>query len=148
MIMVQKHRIKQRLQNCKVIEQDNDELPNIQEIAEMLPLSEELQKVQINDDLSNIQETTVKKVEANKKKKPTKSTIEKMPKLSIRFDHIDHLPDFDKSDERLGYRCKLEGCGKQTTVFCTKCKVHLCIVPGKSNRGRNCFKKFHILKEN
>lgn len=104
MIMVQKHRMKQRLQNCKVIEQDNDELPNIQEIAEMQPLSEELQKVQINDELSNIQETTVKKVEANKNKKLTKSSIEKMPRLSIRFDHIDHLPDFDKSDERLGYR--------------------------------------------
>lgn len=120
--MVQKHRVNQRLQNCKVIEQDNDEFPNMHKIAEMLPLSEELQKVQINDELSNIQVTTVKKVEANKKK-PTKSSIEKMPKLSIRFDHIDHLPDFDKTDERLGYRCKLDGCGKQTTVFCTKCKV-------------------------
>lgn len=73
---------------------------------------------------------------------------EKMPKLSIRFDGIQHVPDFDDSNERRGFRCKRNKCGKQTTVFCEKCKVHLCFVPGKSNRGRNCFKKFHQLNEN
>lgn len=81
---------------------------------------------------------------------PTKTAYEKNPKLSIRFDGMNHLPEYDnhKDDERKGFRCKLDGCGKQTTVYCDKCKVHLCFLPGKSARHRNCFKKFHILKEN
>lgn len=82
-----------------------------------------------------------------KEKKPN-TAQEKLPKLSIRFDGIQHFINFDDNSQRKGFRCKLTGCGKQTTVYCEKCNVHLCFVPAKSSRGRNCFKKFHVLKEN
>lgn len=75
-----------------------------------------------------------------------KSAYEKLPKLSIRFDRMDHVPNFDHNEKRNGFKCKLKGCGKQTTVYCEKCKVHLCFCPGL--RGRNCFKNFHILENN
>lgn len=83
-----------------------------------------------------------------KRKEATKSANEKMPSLSTRFDGIQHLPNYDRDDGRKGFRCKLEGCGKPTTVYCEKCKVHICFMPGKSSRERNCFKKFHLLEEN
>lgn len=76
-----------------------------------------------------------------------KTTCEKMPKPSLRFNGKTHLPKFDDDDERKGYRCKLEGCSKQTTAFCETCNVHLCIKPGKKGRSRNCFRIFHILNE-
>lgn len=81
-----------------------------------------------------------------KQNQANKSTYEKLPKLAIRFDDINHLPNYDNDDVRHGIRCKMEGCGKRTTIYCEKCKVHLCFLPGK--RGRNCFKKFHIFNEN
>lgn len=81
-----------------------------------------------------------------KAKTCVKTQYEKMPKLSLRFDGRDHLPDFDS--EKSSFRCKFEDCGIHTTVFCTKCKVHICFVPGLSNRSRNCFKEFHSLELN
>lgn len=80
------------------------------------------------------------------KKTSKKSQYKKLPKLSIRFDRIDHVASFDSADERKSHRCKFDGCGKTTTVHCEKCKVHLCFLPG--TRGRNCFKKCHQLDEN
>lgn len=74
-----------------------------------------------------------------------KATYEKLPKPSIRFSDTRHLPNFDT---KKGHRCKLEGCGQQTVVFCETCRVHLCFVTGQSGRSRNCFRKFHILEEN
>lgn len=94
----------------------------------------------------SIQTSTNVDVEKIRKKVNAVKIHEKMPLLSIRFDNYRHYPDFD--DERRGFRCKYNKCGKQTTIFCEKCKVHLCFVPGRSNRGRNCFKKFHELEEN
>lgn len=77
------------------------------------------------------------------KARRAKSQQEKMPKLSERFDGLNHLPGGDdKSGPRKGYRCKRNGCGKSTTFFCTKCKVHLCITT-----DRNCFIAFHNLSE-
>lgn len=93
----------------------------------------------------------LKKKELSKvTEKPTatkKTAYEKLPKPSLRFDGKTHLPKFD-CDERKGYRCKLEDCSKQTSVYCETCDVHLCFVPGKNGKGRNCFRKFHILNEN
>lgn len=83
------------------------------------------------------------------KMKPNRAShtqYEQMPKLSIRFDGGAHMISYDL--ERKGIKCKLPGCNKQTPVFCEKCNVHLCFVPGQSGRHRNCFKKFHILSKN
>lgn len=114
-------------------------------------IREEQPKQEFNEELRDV--TLLKKCEEAKKvteNEPTKREYEKLPKPSIRFDGKHHLPDFDhREDGRRGYRCKLEGCGKQTTVYCDKCKVHICFVPGeKKDRRRNCFKKFHTLEEN
>lgn len=65
---------------------------------------------------------------------------EKMPELSIRFDQTGHSFNIDKSRQ---VRCKLEKCGKKSYIFCTKCKVHLCL---NIQENRNCFADFHSLK--
>lgn len=75
-----------------------------------------------------------------------KAKKETMPKPSIRFDGVAHWSKFDDPEEgRKGFKCKKEGCGQSTPVFCEKCNVHLCFVVGKN--GRNCFRSFHILEE-
>lgn len=71
---------------------------------------------------------------------------EKMPDRSIRFDGINHWINCHENGKKAA-RCKLEGCNKQTSVYCEKCKVHLCFVPS-SLSSRNCFKAFHILNAN
>lgn len=133
-----------------------------EENFEMLPkevtatLHPTCEKVKIDENQSKsyqqlyeVEEETEEKETTKARKRNIKITQhEKMPKLSIRFDGVQHIPDFDDNSERKGFRCKLKNCGKQTTVFCEKCNVHLCFLPGKSNRGRNCFKKFHQLAEN
>lgn len=71
---------------------------------------------------------------------------EKLPKPSLRFDKFDHLPYFDDpTKNKKGYKCKREGCGLSTSVYCSKCQVHLCFVPGK--KGRNCFSDFHSVEK-
>lgn len=107
-------------------------------------LPEEINTVKQFDTAKNDEEPT-KRVQG---KRNNITPHEEMPSLSIRFDGIQHMPNFDDRNERRGFRCKLKKCGKQTTVFCEKCNVHLCFVPGKTDRGRNCFKKFHQLHEN
>lgn len=124
-----------------------------QETFDMLPEKEPMtvndkDTTKLNQKLNEVQkESGKKKVMKSREKKAKIGVHEKMPKLSIRFDGVQHIPDFDDINERKGFRCKRDKCGKQTTVFCEKCQVHLCFVPGKSNRGRNCFKKFHQLNE-
>ncbi|BES89619.1 Hypothetical protein NTJ_02426 [Nesidiocoris tenuis] len=54
------------------------------------------------------------------------------PVKSVRFDHVDHMPEFSIKKNR----CRV--CQKTTTVYCPKCNVHLCFTP-----NRNCAKKFH-----
>lgn len=73
-----------------------------------------------------------------------RAKFEKAPKLALRFADIKHTINYDVNNK--GFRCKFSNCGKHTTVYCETCNVHLCFIPGK--RGRNCFKKYHILDEN
>lgn len=80
------------------------------------------------------------------KKVPRRSPYEKMPSPSIRFDGMNHWINCD-GNVRKGVKCKLKDCGKQTSVYCEKCKVHLCFVPS-NQASRNCFKTFHILNVN
>ena len=55
---------------------------------------------------------------------------------SVRFDGLNHLPGC--TDGKTGRKmCAV--CRASTNVYCTKCKVHLCMFS-----GRNCFKPFHI----
>jgi len=54
----------------------------------------------------------------------------------IRYDHIDHLPQFD--DLEYATLCKNEGCSKKSHVICRKCKIHLCVTS-----KRNCFYEYH-----
>ena len=54
---------------------------------------------------------------------------------SIRFDTKNHLPD--AADGKTGRKmCAV--CKASTNVYCTKCKVHLCMFS-----SRNCFIPFH-----
>lgn len=80
-------------------------------------------------------------LQQEKKKKKTKKTIkknanEKRPPNSKRYDQCNHFPLRSKES----VRCKNEGCGKKTDIYCKKCNVHLCLM----NR-RNCFTNFHLL---
>lgn len=65
-----------------------------------------------------------------------KGCYETRPFQDMRYDGYNHLPTYDEKKENS--RCKMEDCKGKTHIFCTKCKVHLCIL-----KGRNCFNKFH-----
>ncbi|CAI6348887.1 unnamed protein product [Macrosiphum euphorbiae] len=54
----------------------------------------------------------------------------------LRYDHINHLPEFD--DLKDATLCKNEGCSKKSHTTCTKCNVHLCMT-----KKRNCFYEYH-----
>ena len=70
-------------------------------------------------------------------KKKCKS--EKKPDHKQRFNDVKHLPIIEKN--RL-VRCKKEGCEGKSYIFCSDCKIHLCLnIP----KNRNCFKDFHEL---
>lgn len=57
------------------------------------------------------------------------------PTDAVRTDGHNHWPEFAASKPR---RCKLQGCKVSSTVWCTKCKVYLCL------KGRkNCFVEYH-----
>lgn len=76
--------------------------------------------------------------------KKLKTQKEIMPSHLLRYDGSEHWITYDNPNEiRKGYRCKKEGCGLPTTVYCVKCNVHMCFVTGK--KGRNCFTSFHKL---
>jgi len=49
-------------------------------------------------------------------------TSETLPHLETRKDEVGHFPIYDNSK----LRCKKEGCGAKTHVYCKKCNVHLC----------------------
>ncbi|XP_061567214.1 piggyBac transposable element-derived protein 3-like [Cololabis saira] len=57
------------------------------------------------------------------------------PVADVRYDQVDHFPVFIEKG-----RCRFCSDG-QTTIYCQKCGVRLCIVTGKS--PRNCFQIFH-----
>lgn len=124
--------------------------------CENIDLVENLAQVEIKcqeEKKEAIQEKSFRFICKSPQKKGTKEkcelkrrTFEKLPKLSVRFANVQHIPNYDKDNHRKGFRCKLKGCGKQTTVYCETCEVHLCFLPGK--QGRNCFRVFHVLDEN
>lgn len=66
--------------------------------------------------------------------KKIKNEIAPRPYDEIRYDKMDHCPDFTKKGR---FRFCSTG---QTSVICLKCNVRLCHV-----EGRNCFKIFHYL---
>lgn len=103
-------------------------------------LTEQMEQIDVAENF------VLKKTRSTKLPNTLKTPKEKMPLNSIRFNGLQHDIDFDNPNEpRKGFRCKKEGCGQSTTVFCNTCKVHLCFVTGKN--GRNCFKRFHNLNE-
>lgn len=53
---------------------------------------------------------------------------------NIRFDGLDHIPEY--SENRI--RCKRKSCKSKTQVYCSKCKVHLCL-----NLKNNCYREYH-----
>lgn len=103
-------------------------------------IAEQMQQVAVAD------KVVLKRTRSTKPPNTSKTSKEKMPLNSLRFNGLQHDIEFDNPNEpRKGFRCKKEGCGLPTTVYCDTCKVHLCFVTGKN--GRNCFKRFHKLNE-
>lgn len=75
---------------------------------------------------------------SGQKKSKQRSKTEKKPANKIRYDQIGHLPEFD--EKKNPTRCKNDDCRHTTHAFCSKCRVHLCLL-----QSRNCFRDFHVL---
>lgn len=87
----------------------------------------------------NIEQTGQKRSNSSEKIiVSTKKRNTAKPEDSDRYDLLGHFPEINRN---LRARCKNETCNLKTSVFCIKCKVHLCLID-----GRNCFKNFHIKK--
>ncbi len=54
---------------------------------------------------------------------------------AVRLDGVNHLPENVAERARL---CKVSGCKGRSTIWCTKCKVYLCV-----KKGQSCFFRFH-----
>lgn len=65
--------------------------------------------------------------------KRRKPNAQSAPHKDIRLDMMDHWTVMDKKG-----RCKLPNCSGQTRMFCSKCKVNLCLTAEK-----NCFYSYH-----
>ena len=65
-----------------------------------------------------------------------RSAKETRANSDILTDGIDHMKEYDSKKEAT--RCKRSSCTGKTHVYCDKCNVHYCFVP-----GRNCFKMEH-----
>lgn len=107
--------------------------------------SEPLQKAPLNQHVSTKNLPSIKPTLRKREGLPLEQDMnstkkfksEKRPDLKQRFSDVKHLPVIDKSKL---VRCKKEGCEKKSYVFCSDCKVHLCLnIPS----NRNCFKDFH-----
>ena len=61
-------------------------------------------------------------------------TRRRRPAEEVIHDHTDHFPGSHPKRQR----CKNLPCTGKTTVFCLKCKLHLCL-----STERNCFCEFH-----
>lgn len=57
------------------------------------------------------------------------------PTDAVRLDGLNHWPNNVACEQR---RCKLPGCKKKSVVWCTKCRVYLCV-----KKEQNCFVLFH-----
>ena len=62
-----------------------------------------------------------------------KSACEQLPTVDVRLDGIDHRPLWGGRQT-----CKKPTCKEKSFVYCSKCKVHLCL-----NKSRNCFDDVH-----
>lgn len=59
------------------------------------------------------------------------------PPVQLRTAMAGHLPIID--EENTNHRCRMPGCkAKKARVYCSTCKMHLCLVT-----GRNCYKRYH-----
>jgi Transposase IS4 len=68
---------------------------------------------------------------------PTKKCqSERRPPAEVLQDGRDHMPQYDVKKE--ASRCKRQCCYGKTHIYCDKCQVHYCFVP-----GRNCFAIAH-----
>jgi hypothetical protein len=54
---------------------------------------------------------------------------------AVRLDMVGHFPE---NVALRGRRCKMPGCDKRSTVWCTKCRVYLCL-----KKGSTCYELFH-----
>lgn len=66
-----------------------------------------------------------------------KKVYSEKPSYNIRTDTVDHLADFD--DKKIATRCKYKDCKRRTHMFCSKCKIHLCL-----DSKNKCFRDFHL----
>lgn len=58
------------------------------------------------------------------------------PPAEVRYDQIAHIPDMlNRAGKRM---CKYKGCTSDTQIFCTKCKLNLCL-----SATKKCFQLFH-----
>lgn len=57
------------------------------------------------------------------------------PSDAVRLDGVQHWPEFAAKKARC---CRLKGCQQRSTIWCSKCKVYLCV---KSKK--NCFILYH-----
>lgn len=58
------------------------------------------------------------------------------PPDDVRFDGVGHMPDvLSRSGKKV---CKLPGCKSETQMYCTKCKLNMCL----SNNNK-CFQIYH-----
>jgi hypothetical protein len=60
------------------------------------------------------------------------------PPDGMRMDGLNHWPNSVATRARC---CRLKGCKKRSTVWCTKCKVYLCM-----KKGLNCFVQYHTVQ--
>lgn len=88
----------------------------------------------LSHESSHVTETSSDDETNAEKIKPQRSKQEKRPSHEIRYDGIEHYPEAKPFQ-----RCKMEGCTSRSYVYCSKCKVSLCL-----KRNMNCFKAFHI----
>jgi hypothetical protein len=60
------------------------------------------------------------------------------PPDGMRMDGLNHWPNSVATRARC---CRLKGCKKRSTVWCTKCKVYLGM-----KKGLNCFVQYHTVE--
>lgn len=73
------------------------------------------------------------RIEAQIQEKRLKPNYHMPPPKDTRLDRIDHWTTIAKKG-----RCKFPNCSGQTRMYCTKCKVNLCLTAEK-----NCFYNYH-----
>ncbi|XP_054728100.1 piggyBac transposable element-derived protein 3-like [Anastrepha obliqua] len=102
------------------------ELPRFrEEIAETLLLISETKKFRRN--------TTAEK---QAEEVPNGSKLLYLPPPNIRYDCLNHWPNFCDKSSKL--QCRNTPCKSETQVYCEKCNIPLCMSVKKS-----CFKEFH-----